>query len=420
MKISKAVYKGQADSLHYLCESITDCHHSTPLYTQSGRLVVRNYNVKDGRLVLDDSSFTDDEHFSQRTSRVKPQPGDLIITREAPMGEVCIIPEGVECCLGQRMVLIRPDDNKVDNRYLLYVLLSDYLQQQIFKSDGTGSIVSNLRIPVLESLKIPLSDPLDQKRIGEALGVIDEKISLNKNICKHLIEMIRLVYDYWFLQFDFPDENGRPYKSSGGEMEYNDFLKRDIPKGWCNRQLSEITTISTDSIKPANSPEKAFKLFSIPGFDANQTYTDELGAEIGSNKFTVRETDLLVSKLNPWFNRVIYPLDESDQICSTEFVVWRSDSDEIKNFLYATATSNQFITYSTYRSTGTSNSHKRVNPAVMMRFSFAYSENVSRKYGEKISPFIKQIILIQQQNHKLSAWRNWLLSNLMNGQVKVS
>ncbi len=87
MKSYRDSFHGKCELLQEFCESITDCHHSTPMYTAVGRLVIRNFNIKNGKMVLNDISFTDEEHFNQRISRAKPESGDLIITREAPMGE---------------------------------------------------------------------------------------------------------------------------------------------------------------------------------------------------------------------------------------------------------------------------------------------------------------------------------------------
>src|SRR5688500_11637872 len=89
-----------------LCEEIVDCPHSTPVWTDSGFVVLRSHNIRRGRLDLSSCSYTDLRHFLERTRRARPQAGDLVITREAPMGEVCLIPKGLKCCLGQRMVLL--------------------------------------------------------------------------------------------------------------------------------------------------------------------------------------------------------------------------------------------------------------------------------------------------------------------------
>src|SRR5260221_2248627 len=91
-----------------VCERIVDCPHSTPKWTDHGFIVLRNQNIRNGRLDLSSPSYTDAKHYKHRINRAKPVAGDIIFTREAPMGEVCIIPDGLQCCVGQRQVLLRP------------------------------------------------------------------------------------------------------------------------------------------------------------------------------------------------------------------------------------------------------------------------------------------------------------------------
>ncbi len=267
---------------------------------------------------------------------------------------------------------------------------------------------------------IPNLKKSEQKKIAAVLSALDAKIDCNNRINAELEALTKTLYDYWFVQFDFPDANGKPYKSSGGKMVYNAALKREIPEGWQVATLASITPINNDSLNPADFPEKEFKHFSIPIFDATNTYGVERGDSIGSNKFTVLGTDLLVSKLNPWFSRVIYAMDEEGQICSTELVVWRCPTENRKNFLYLIATSPQFISHCVQSATGTSNSHKRVNPAVMMRFEIPYNAKVAEEFGGKISSIIKKLIINRQENQQLAQLRDWLLPLLMNGQVTVA
>ena len=172
--------------LYELCESIIDCPHSTPLWTQKGNVVIRNQNIRNGKLDLSIEYYTDNEHFQSRRKRAKPEAGDIIITREAPMGEVCIIPDGLECCLGQRMVLLKPNTLLCDNKYLLYILMSKPVQHQISWSEGTGTTVSNLRIPHLEKLKIPYPPLEKQRQIASVISCLDDKINLNCRINHNL------------------------------------------------------------------------------------------------------------------------------------------------------------------------------------------------------------------------------------------
>ena len=238
--------KGREVSLIELCDSITDCSHSTPVWTSSGKIVIRNANIKNGRLDLSTPSYTDVEHFNKRIKRQKPEPGDLIITREAPMGEVCIIPDGIECCLGQRMVLLKPKKNICSNKYLLYAILSNYVQNQISWSKGTGTTVSNLRIPHLEQLKIPYVDINSQKLIAATLSCLDEKIELNSRMNKKLDEMAQAIFKYWLVDFEFTDENGNPYKSSGGKMIDSEL--GEIPKGWRVIKVGDIDVKISDYV----------------------------------------------------------------------------------------------------------------------------------------------------------------------------
>ncbi len=183
-----------------MCEAVVDCPHSTPVWTDSGFVVLRNQNIKDGRLDLSAPSYTDGEHFKQRVRRMAPRPGDIVITREAPMGEVCKIPEGLVCCLGQRQVLLRPKAG-IDPDYLLYALQSPAVQDQIRWNEGTGSTVSNIRIPVLEKIEIPRLDS-SEGPVAATLRSIDNKIDVNKRINQTLETMAQAIFKSWFADFD--------------------------------------------------------------------------------------------------------------------------------------------------------------------------------------------------------------------------
>jgi len=161
---------------------------------------LRNQNIRNGRLDISEPSFTDEEHFKHRIRRMAPRPGDIVITREAPMGEVCKIPEGLTCCLGQRQVLLRPKAN-IDADYLLYALQSPFVQNQIRWNEGTGSTVSNIRIPVLEKIEIPRHDQAETS-IAKVLSALDSKIDLNRRINQTLEAMAQAIFKSWLVDFD--------------------------------------------------------------------------------------------------------------------------------------------------------------------------------------------------------------------------
>ena len=196
-------------TIRELCSVVVDCPHSTPKWTANGKIVIRNKNIKHGKIDFSSPSYTDDEHFAQRIKRAKPQPGDIIITREAPIGDVGMIPENTECCLGQRMVLLRANQSVCDNFYLLYSLQSLYVQHQISWSEGTGTTVSNLRIPHLEQIQIPYLPLEQQAKNSSVLRALEEKIEnnrrLNDNLQQQAAALFSSLYDRTNTEVRFTD-----------------------------------------------------------------------------------------------------------------------------------------------------------------------------------------------------------------------
>jgi len=188
------------DTLESMCELVIDCPHYTPKWTDIGYIVLRNQNIKNGTLNLNSPSFTHKEDFQRRNKRAAPKAGDIVFTREAPMGEVCMIPDGLECCLGQRQVLLRPK-NEVCGKYLFWALQSPFVQHQISWNEGTGSTVSNVRIPVLKALDIP-RHPKKEAKIAKVLSDLADKIELNRQINQTLENIAQAIFKSWFVDFE--------------------------------------------------------------------------------------------------------------------------------------------------------------------------------------------------------------------------
>lgn len=301
-----------------------------------------------------------------------------------------------------------------DIEYIYYLL--QYLDLGNQKS---GSGVPTMNRNHLHPIKIrAYRDKTCQQRTIKILSLIDKKIQINNQINQELEAMAKTLYDYWFVQFDFPDQNGKTYKSSGGKMVYHPELKREIPVRWGVEKLSSLLEIGRETINPMKTPKEEFKYYSIPEYDVSGSFSYELGETIRSNKFIVEKSDLLVSKLNPWFNRVVYNLEEN-AISSTEFIVWKTFNRFEKNFLYQVATSKEFIEYCTRFATGTSKSHKRVSPDIMVGFQIPFEKTYIQKFGEITDSIRTQVLQNNVQNQELTQLRDWLLPMLMNGQVKV-
>ncbi|SHO56561.1 restriction endonuclease subunit S [Vibrio quintilis] len=187
-------------TLDEMCELIVDCPHFTPKWTDAGVVVLRNQNIRNGELDLSSPSFTDEAGYQSRIKRAVPKAGDIVITREAPMGEVCIIPENLKCCLGQRQVLLRPKSD-VSSEYLYWALQSPFVKHQISWNEGTGTTVSNIRIPVLKAFTIPRWGK-QEIALSKPLSNLADKITLNRQINQTLEQMAQTLFQSWFVDFD--------------------------------------------------------------------------------------------------------------------------------------------------------------------------------------------------------------------------
>ena len=159
------------------CERVVDCHNKTAPYTLAGIPLVRTTNIKDGRLLLDDTRYVDQPTYEFWSRRCPPEPGDVLFTREAPMGEAGIIPPGVKLCLGQRTMLMRPSPG-ISSSFLLSALLSPVVKDLIDRV-AVGSGVKHLRVGDVERLPVPLPPVAEQVRI---VAEVDRHLSIIREV----------------------------------------------------------------------------------------------------------------------------------------------------------------------------------------------------------------------------------------------
>lgn len=327
------------------------------------------------------------------------------------------VPNGV---LGYHCALITPDESILSGKYLNVLLHSPYAQKY-FEANASGSGQRyTLTAEIIAGLPVPLPNMEVQKKIGKIFSDIDRKIENNTAINIELEALAKTVYDYWFLQFEFPDENGNPYKSSGGKMVWCEELKQNIPEHWKITLLSELAEMQMKSITPDKS--KLFKHYSIPAFDDTGMPVSETGAMIDSNKYLVPNNSILVSKLNPQFKR-IWNVGEVDDtcICSTEFMPFLSLNNQ-KEYLYSVLNSASFYKYMVQSSSSSTGSRKRMQPELCMEFKFASptDSKLIDDYCEKVGSALDRIIENKKENQELASLRDFLLPLLMNGQVTFS
>lgn len=158
-------------SLREACSHVVDCPHTTPHFMNQGVLVIRNFNIRDGELDLSRSYYTSEEEYQARTEREKPIPGDLVFSREAPVGEICVITPGTRASLGQRTVLIRPDNRHLLGEYLLEVFYTPQIQRTM-EVMSTGVTAPHMNVADVRNLLVPIP-PVDvQRRIAQRAAAL--------------------------------------------------------------------------------------------------------------------------------------------------------------------------------------------------------------------------------------------------------
>ena len=213
-----------------LCTAVYDGPHATPEKTLDGPIFLGISSLKNGRIDLSDTEHLSEEDFVKWTRRVTPQPDDLVFSYETRLGEAALIPDGLYCCLGRRMALLRFDKTKVAPKFMLYAYLGPEFQQTIRSRTVHGSTVD--RIPLIEFPDFPITIPSlsTQHRIADILSALDEKIELNRQTNATLEALAQAIFKEWFVDFNFPGATGEMVESELGM----------IPKGWGVMPLDEV------------------------------------------------------------------------------------------------------------------------------------------------------------------------------------
>lgn len=356
-----------------LCTDVIDCPHSTPEWKNEGIRVIRNFNLKNGNLDFTDGYFVDEETYHDRIRRAIPEEGDIIISREAPMGVVAIVPKGLKCCLGQRLVLLKVNKQKVNPIYLLFILMSEFAQTQFRRADATGSIVSNLCIPDLKDIIIPVIDE-EQENVAELLNNINEKILLNKHINDNLQHMAYTKYMHMFYG-----------KKSNGKL---DDIIVEQPK----------SSIQVGEAKEASG--------TVPFFTSGEAilkWPEALAT--GRNCF-----------LNTGGNAdVKFYVGESAYSTDTWCITAKND---MADYLYLLLDSIRLeLNLKFFQGTGLKHLQK---PLLRDRPIYIPLDNELNALNIEVKPWLSMISDNIRESEALISLRDWLLPMLMNGQATIS
>ncbi|MCF4008620.1 restriction endonuclease subunit S [Rheinheimera sp. UJ63] len=384
-------------------------------YVPKGIPCIMPANMKNNRVDLSNIAFIT-ELDAKRLSKYIVKENDIVYSRRGDVTQKALIrkhEEGYFC--GTGCLLLRPG-KKFDARFLTHYLSTQKIQNWIV-SQAVGATMPNLNTGILSSIPFHGPEKAEQERIANVLSAIEEKIELNNRINAELEAMAKTLYDYWFVQFDFPDANGKPYKTSGGKLVYNTALKREIPEGWNDSSLVDIAIftngIACQKYYPTGS-EPTYKVIKIREFSSGFDDSSESVHQGVPEKVVVNDGDILFS----WSATLDVKLWTGGKGALNQHIFKVTSDSYPKTFYYF-----EVLKYLEYfkmvaELRKTTMGHITKDHLIASRISLPPKELI-QAIDAKLSPMLSKIIINNQQNTKLAKLRDWLLPMLMNGQVTV-
>ena len=358
--------------------------------------LVQTGDVKAANLYItkNDSYYND---FGLKQSKLWPA-GTLCITIAANIAETAIL--SYPMCFPDSIVGFNANPEKSSELFVYYFF--EYIKKEIQKS-ASGSIQDNINIDYLSKMRIKVPEKKYQDKIVELLSSIDKKILLNNQINQELEAMAKTLYDYWFVQFDFPDQNGKPYKSSGGKMVYNTELKREIPEEWGVESVGNLLDKVTKSEKIENNSIEF--VGRIPVIDQSQKYIAG---------FTNNENALL----QPQNGHVIFG-DHTRVVKYINFDYARG-ADGTQVLISNNENISNVLLYHMIEDIDLSNyGYARHFKFLKEKIVIVPDKEVSSKFETQANVIYEKIKNNIFENLELTQLRDWLLPMLMDGQVKV-
>lgn len=367
--------------------------------------------------------FISHEKFSEIKHKFPiPKTNDILITSVGTLGVVHLVKDPNFYFKDGNLTWLREfNENIIDIDFLFYWLNSNLFKKQIL-NNNIGAVQKAITIDFLKKVDISLPDIPNQQSIAAVLSALDKKIALNKQINARLEEMAKTLYDYWFVQFDFPDANGKPYKSSGGEMVFDETLKREIPKGWKSGNILNIANLLGGGTPSKSSPE--YWNGNIPFFtptdcdnsifilDTADRITDA-GLCNSSTRLFKKHSIFITARGSVGRSSINAVPMAMNQSC------YAFQAKENVSYTFLFFLIRELIMILEVKATG-SVFNSIVSSDIETTNLVISNKDLIRKFGEYCEPLFNQIETNLKQNHQLTQLRDFLLPMLMNGQVSVA
>lgn len=403
-------------------------------YSESGelvRLTLGNFNYNGGGF-KENTSKSDIYYVGE----VKPEfilnKGDIItpLTEQTIglLGSTAMIPESGKYIQSQDVALITPDKSKIDHLFCYYLVSSDIVKKQL-SAAAQQTKIRHTSPDKIKDCTVWIPDLKIQEKIGKTLYDIDQKIALNTRMNAELEAMAKQLYDYWFVQFDFPDDNGKPYKSSGGKMVWHEKLKREIPEGWGVKEVDDCIKHINTGLNPRQNfvlGNGNIKYLTVKNLRTDGTIDfsncdviDEEARKKVHRRSDIQINDILFASIAPLGRCHLILKEPKDWDINESVFSIRPNMELISPYyLYIYFMSDWFVQKAEKESAGSIFAGIRVNSLLNIPI-IVPQNNIKNLFNEIVeSNFLKRDSLSLEINH-LTHLRDSLLPMLLNGQITI-
>ena len=389
-------------TLQDVCELIVDCPHTSAKDEGVGYPLIRTPNVGRGRLILTGVHRVSQDVYERRVSRAVPRQGDLILAREAPAGNVAIVSPGIEVCLGQRTMLLRPDSSFVVPEYLNYYLNAPEQRDRMLRL-ANGATVSHINVADIRNMPVQLPSRGEQSKVAELLNVLDDKIDLNNRLNDYLLDLL---------------------KSSAKNLylKHEKNIQEKLPSGWRWVSIGEIADMVCRGIAPKYSLESDEIILGQTCIRNNLILTEN-GRSHAPKKLTdkwLRKYDLLINSTGVGsLGRTAQVWFEPSKLVVDSHVTIVRATDK-KNALYLGSWAFEHERYIESLHTGSTGQTELPRDRVKAIRVVLPDAGTLDEFNAIAEPSVKMIVANQEENKRLIEIRDTLLPKLMSGEIDVS
>lgn len=410
--------------------TLIDCDHRTPPAADSGYPYVAIPQLKEGRIQLDGVRRISPEHFAEWTRKAKPQHHDVILSRRCNPGETAYVPAGLECALGQNLVLLRADGKKLFPPFLRWLVRGTDWWEQVGTFINVGAVFESLKCRDIPNFRMPLPPLPEQKAIAAVLGALDDKIELNRRMNATLEAMARALFQSWFVDFDpvrakldgRQPPNLDPVTAALFPDSFQESELGHIPKGWKAMPLPEAIEVNPRRTLPKGSIAPYLDMKNLPtqGHSAEEVIDREFGS---GTKF--QNGDTLLARITPCLENGktgLVDFLEDGQVGwgSTEYIIFAPKPPLPPQFAYLLARSDALRSHAIQNMTGTSG-RQRVPAECFNSFRLAVPpSDIAYRFNELTAPLMAKIKANADQSRTLASLRDTLLPKLLGGELSHS